>query len=187
MSLIKYFWFIRAMLNRIRFGKIGNYSYMGKPLFLLGTKKIKIGNRVRIYPGLRMEAHGEHGGITIKDNVSIGQNFHVTSKDIELIIGENTTISGNVFITNIDHEYREIDRHIMEQPFLISETTIGNNCFIGYGVGIQAGTILGKQCVVGANSVVRGVFPDYCVIAGVPAKIIRKYNPLTMEWEKHNL
>lgn len=52
------------------------------------------------------------------------------------------------------------------------------------GAAIQAGTVLGKQCIVGANSVVRGTFPDYCVIAGVPAKIIRKYNAESHSWER---
>ena len=132
-----------------------------------------------------MEVHGS-GQISIQDNVSIGQNFHITSKDLNLIIGKDTTISGNVFITNIDHEYQEIDKHIMNQKYIVSETIIGENCFIGFGVGIQAGTILGKQCVVGANSVVKGVFPDYCVIAGVPAKIIKRYNSISQVWEKHD-
>lgn len=184
MNLIKYFWVARAMLYKFRFKNIGMLSYMGKPIFLLGTKKIKIGNKVRIFPGFRMEAHGETGGITLEDNVSIGHNFHITSKDKELVIGANTTISGNVFITNIDHNYKEIDKHIMEQDFIVSDTKIGKNCFIGYGAGIQAGTILGNQCVVGTNAVVRGTFPSYCVIAGIPAKIIKQYNPKTGEWEK---
>lgn len=90
----------------------------------------------------------------------------------------------NSFITNIDHDYSEIDKHIMNQKFIIRHTSIGENCFIGMGAAIQAGTILGKQCIVGANAVVRGVYPDYCVIAGVPAKIIRKYNPESKKWER---
>jgi len=52
------------------------------------------------------------------------------------------------------------------------------------GVAIQAGTVLGKQCIVGANSVVRGVFPDYSVIAGVPARIIKRFNFDKNKWEK---
>lgn len=184
MSLIKYLWAIRAMIYKIRFKSIGKFSYIGKPTFLLGTKKINIGNKVRIYPGSRMEAHGDNGSIVIEDNVSIGQNFHITSKDIDLVIGKDTTISGNVFMTNIDHDYKEIGKHIMDQEYLVQKTVIGENCFIGYGVGIQAGTILGKHCVVGANSVVRGSFPDYCVIAGVPAKIIKRYDVEKKEWEK---
>lgn len=183
--IYKIFWAIRAVIYKIFFLKIGKMSYFGKPLFLLGIKKIEIGNKVRIFPGARMEVHGK-GKITFEDEVAIGQNLHITSKDSNLIIGKRTTISGNVFITNIDHEYQEIDIHIMNQPFNVRETKIGENCFIGYGVGIQAGTKLGKQCVVGANSIVRGKFPDYCVIAGVPAKIIKKYNFKTKKWEKYS-
>jgi acetyltransferase-like isoleucine patch superfamily enzyme len=52
------------------------------------------------------------------------------------------------------------------------------------GSAIMAGTRLGKQCIVGANSVVKGEFPDYCVIVGAPAKIVKKYNFETQEWEK---
>jgi len=75
----------------------------------------------------------------------------------------------------------------MNQKFIINETFIGENCYIGIGSCIQAGTILGRQCVVGANSVVRGTFPDFSVIAGVPAKIIKRYNQKTLRWQTTNL
>lgn len=41
---------------------------------------------------------------------------------------------------------------------------------------ILAGTIIGKNCVVGANSVVKGKFDNYCVIAGNPARVIKKFD-----------
>lgn len=182
-SLIKYIWALRAIIYKLRFKSIGIFSYIGDPVFLFGANKITIGNRVRIYPGSRMEVHG-NGKITLEDNVGIGQNFHITSKDLNLIVGKNTTISGNVFITNIDHDYKQIGKHIMDQELLVKETIIGENCFIGYGAGIQAGTVLGKQCIVGTNSVVRGEFPDYSVIVGAPARIVKQYNKETGEWEK---
>ena len=69
---------------------------------------------------------------------------------------------------------------------IIKETKIGENCFIGIGAAIQAGTILGNHCVVGANSVVKGIFPDYSIIAGVPAKVIKRYNIQSGLWEKTN-
>ena len=72
----------------------------------------------------------------------------------------------------------------MDQKRIVSTTSIGDNCFIGFGACIQAGTVLGKQCVVGANSVVRGVFPDHCVIVGAPARIVKRYDPATNRWEK---
>jgi acetyltransferase-like isoleucine patch superfamily enzyme len=44
-------------------------------------------------------------------------------------------------------------------------------------VVILPGTVLGRNVVVGAGAVVRGTFPDHCVIAGVPARIVRRYVP----------
>ena len=157
-------------------------SHIGIPLFTSGLKRVSVLKRVRIMPGLRIETH-KNGTITFNENVSIGQNFHITSAG-NLIIESNTTISGNVFVTNNDHDYEEIGKHILDQQMIVKETRIGENCFIGYGAAIQAGTILGKQCVIGANSVVRGNFPDCCVIVGAPARIVKRYNPLTAQWGK---
>ena len=179
---MKLFWIIRAILYKPFFGKFGVVSYMGKPVFIKGCRKIFIGKNVRIFPNFRIETH-ENGRIVIEDNVAIGQNVHITSAS-DLFIGTNSTILANTFITNIDHEYEQIGKHILDQPTKIRETKIGENCFIGIGVAIQAGTILGKQCIVGSNSVVRGQFPDYCVIVGSPAKIVKKYNFTTQKWEK---
>ena len=51
---------------------------------------------------------------------------------------------------------------------------IGKNCFIGCNSIILKGTVLGDGCVVGAGAVVCGKFEDNCVIAGNPAKVIRR-------------
>lgn len=181
----KFFWAIRALIYAPFFGKIGLPSYIGQPILLMGIKNIFIGKRVRIYPHVRMEVHGLSSSIEIQDNVAIAQNVHITSAS-NLVIGRSTTILANVFITNIDHDYTEIGKHILQQKYLINETIIGENCYIGIGACIQAGTILGKQCIVGANAVVKGRFQDYSVIAGVPAKTIKRYNTYSNTWEKTN-
>ena len=49
---------------------------------------------------------------------------------------------------------------------------------------ILPGTKLGKHCVVGANSVVSGEFPDYCVIVGAPARIVKHYDFEIHKWVK---
>ena len=179
----KTFWFLNTLFLRFRFKRIGLFSYIGKTLFIYGGRNISIGNKVRIFPGLRIEAH-RNGEVIIDNDTSIGQDCHIISSNNVLIIGSHTTLSGHVFISNIDHAYQEIGKHILEQEYIVKETRIGENCFIGYGAAIQAGTILGKQCIVGASSVVRGVFPDYCVIVGAPAKIVKRYNLGTKKWEK---
>lgn len=180
--IFKFKWFFSSLIMMLFCKRIGFPSYFSFPIFFTGMRKVSIGKKTRIFPGSRFEVHG-CGVIEIGDNVGIGQNFHITSAS-QLIIGSGTVISGNVFITNINHEYRDIQVPIMEQDILIKETSIGENCFIGFAAAIQAGTKLGNHCIVGANSVVCGDFPDYCVIVGAPAKIVKVYNKEKNEWER---
>lgn len=182
MHPIKYVWALRALIYKPFFKHIGNMTYIGKPCFIEGRKRISVGNRTRIFPGIRMEAIGS-GEISIGDNCAIEQNVHITSGG-GLSIGDDVTILGNVCITNIDHEYQNIDQSVLEQSNIVSHTSIGQGSFLGYGSIIQAGTQLGKHCIVGANSVIRGEFPDYSVIVGSPGRIVKRYNTSLKEWIK---
>lgn len=175
-------WAARAILLKLFFGRLAMPSYMGPPVFLYQTQSMFIGRRVRIFPGLRAECHRD-GRLFFHDNVTIGQNFHITAMG-DLNIRSGTIISGDVMITDIDHEYRDPNVSVIDQPYINSETDIGENCFLGFGVRIQAGTILGRGCVVGANSVVRGEFPDHCVIVGAPARIVKRYDPESGKWAR---
>lgn len=190
--LIEKYNFLRMLFYRIKtqifykclFEAIGNGSTIFKPLLFAGIEKVSIGKHVLIRDGVRLEVI-DKGTMVIEDGVSIEQRCSFTSFGT-LIIAENATISFDVMITTIDHEYKTLGQHILQQPSNNSDTYIGANCFIGSGSKIQAGTHLGKQCIVGANSVVRGVFPDYCVIVGSPAKIVKRFNPSTNLWGKVN-
>jgi acetyltransferase-like isoleucine patch superfamily enzyme len=57
--------------------------------------------------------------------------------------------------------------------------SIGDNSWIGHGTVILPGSEIGRHVVIGANSVVTGKIPDYCVAVGSPAKVIRQYIPET--------
>lgn len=184
MKVRKIYWHILSYKYKFKFEHFGKYSYIAPTLFIdKNHGVISTGEKLRIQPRMRMELLDESASITIGSNVSIGQNFHIISGG-KLEIGNNVTISGSVFITNIDHSYQTINVPILNQELSIKETEIGDNCFIGYGAAIQAGTKLGKQCIVGTNAVVRGNFPDYCVIVGAPARVIKKYNEDTKRWER---
>jgi acetyltransferase-like isoleucine patch superfamily enzyme len=182
-NLYKVSWGLRAVLYKMFFGCFLFPGYIGPPTFLLGLNKIFLMRKVRIFPGLRAEVHG-NGKLIIHENVTIGQNFHVTCMS-ELNIRSGTIISGDAMITDIDHEYRNTELSVIDQPHLPSKTDIGENCFIGMGARLQAGTVLGKGCVVGANSVVRGEFPEYSVIVGAPGRVVKQYNAASGQWERH--
>ena len=195
MHFAKIIWGLRALLYRPFFGHVGLPSYIGRPCFIEGCKRIDIGKYVRIFPGVRMEAI-KNGRIIIGDNTAIEQNVHITSysnkrcrTDVSgiLRIGKDVTILANTFVTNLDHEYTDITKSILEQGVIQKETIIDDGCFIGYGAAIQAGTKLGKHCIVGASAVVRGEYPDYCVLVGNPARVIKRYNSKTQRWEKEGV
>ena len=70
----------------------------------------------------------------------------------------------------------------LERSYQIEPVSIGDKTWIGDNVCILPGTRIGRGSVVGANSVVRGVFPDYCVIVGAPARIVKRYDPVRKGW-----
>lgn len=184
MEIRKIFWGIRFILYKTILGKTGKIGYIGKPMILKNPKNIFLGNKVRIYPGARLECY-DGGKIIIEDDVSIGQNVHITCGKENLIIKSGTTITGNVFITNINHCYEDINKTILQQGYYTKKTIIGNDCFIGYSAGIMPGTNLGKHCVVGAHSLTTTKYPDYSVLVGSPAEIIKIYDKKNGKWKKY--
>lgn len=182
--MIRFYWyFISQIYYRLKFKKFGKLSYIGHPLFLYNTKKIKIGNKVRIFPNSRLEVHGENSLIEIKNNVSIGNNLMITSGSA-VIIGVDCIISANVFINSIDINFNDENIELSKKNTITNPTIIGDNCFIGYGVSILTGTVLGNNCIVGANSVIKGIFPPNSMIAGNPGKIIKYLDLNIKKWVK---
>lgn len=171
------------------FKKIGENCFVDKHLFI-SYEDIELENNVIINRDARLESIRSYGEDKFKPNLifrsgsSIQQRAHITFAD-EIEIGHDTIISYDVMITDIDHEYFDIEIPVGEQPLRIQKTKIGNKCFIGAGAKIQAGTVLGNNCIVGTNSVVRGIYPDNCVIVGIPARIIKKYNIKEKKWERY--
>ena len=163
-------------------------STIYKPLIF--TKKcIRWEDGLWIFKNCRIEAVMRYLGvdfdpcIIIHKNVSIQQNCHITCAE-HIEIGANTAIANNVTITDIDHPYQDISVPIERQPLVTKPVIIGKDCKLYNNSVILQGTSIGNHCVVGANSVVKGNFPDYSIIAGVPARIIRRYNSSDCNWDK---
>ena len=168
---------------------LGKSCMIKNPLLLKNAHYITLKDRVIVRDHARLECIAHKGDqiftphLILEEGVSIEQRCHITAAD-ELIVGKNTIISFDVMMTDVDHDYSILNIPIGQQALHVKKTKIGENCFLGGGVKIQAGTILGKHCVVGANAVVKGEFPDYCVIVGIPAKIVKRYDFVTKEWKK---
>ena len=99
-------------------------------------------------------------------------------------MGGGTSVTANCGIFDIIHPYEDVHVNPREARIKTKPVIIGESCLIGMNSVILPGTHLGSHCVVGANSTVSGIFPDYCVIAGSPAKVIKRYNFETKCWER---
>lgn len=99
-------------------------------------------------------------------------------------IHKSALLAEHVYISDNLHGYSNINVPIKDQPLTqLRDVNIGEGSWIGENVCI-IGASIGKNSVVGANSVVTHDIPDYCVAVGIPAKVIKKYNLDSCLWEK---
>lgn len=177
----------RYVINLLRFKKCKLHSNIIKP-FIVTYDCISIGNSYA-YNNARIEGVKRYNDvcfspeIIIEDGVSIQQNLHLTCAN-KVVIGKNTAIAANVTITDIHHPYTDISIPIEKQNIEVKEVIIGEECKINNGAVILPGVHIGKHVAIGANSVVNKDIPDFCVVAGAPARIIKRYNPKSQQWEK---
>ncbi|MEM9889414.1 MAG: acyltransferase [Actinomycetota bacterium] len=111
--------------------------------------------------------------IRIGDGCLLGRGTSVVGH-YEIVIGDDVFTGMNVYITDQNHTYTDPEVPVGRQPPSESPVHIGDGTWIGSGAVILPGARIGRQVVVAANAVVRGTVPDHCVVAGVPARIVRR-------------
>lgn len=175
-------------VNNVRFLEYHFNDTIIKPI-ILTPKCIEMKQSVTILHHARIEGVFMYVGkqytprIVFNKGVSIQQNLHLTCAN-SIVIGENTAIAANVTITDIHHSYTDIDIPIEQQEIKVKSVEIGADCKIYNNAVILPGTKIGKHVTVGANSVVSGIIPDYCVIAGSPAHFIKRYDKDSLKWRE---
>ena len=109
--------------------------------------------------------------------------------DGKITIGDNVLIGPDNYISSIDHNYENVDVPIIFSGANFSNKngnngviSIGDDTWIGTHCAIIGDVKIGKHCVVGANTVIVKDVPDYSVVVGNPAKIIKKYNQERKTW-----
>lgn len=159
------------------FARFGKYSILVPPIRLEGTGCIEIGDGVYVGTRSRLQTLpgcGQLRGLKIGNGTSIGSSS-VISAAHNILIEDNVIIAANVCIVDHIHKYANTQSPIKSQGIdKVAPVVIGCNSWIGQNVVILPGVSIGKNCVIGANSVVNRNIPDCSVAAGVPARVIKR-------------
>jgi acetyltransferase-like isoleucine patch superfamily enzyme len=163
--------FISLFLNFIAFFK--------RPFMVYGfynSKEKKFFNKTRISSSVKI---GDKYNVNIKNNVWIG-HYCLLDGIGGIEIGEGVHVASHscIYTHSSENSIRLLGNRFIEVPaqdrpgYVINKVTIGEYSFIGTSSVILCGTSIGKGCIVGAGSVVKGDFPDHSVIVGNPARVV---------------
>ena len=185
---------LRSRLYPLLLGSCGRNVFFGVDVTLRHPHKIRIGNDVVIDDGCVLDAKGmTNDGIEIGNGVFIGRQTIVNTKDGNIVLedgvnissfcmvfsashvrcGSNTLIAAYSYLVGGDHDVDRTDVAIIDQARPSHGITVGSNCWLGAGVTVLDGVTIGRDVVVGANSVVTKDLVDFSIAAGSPAARIR--------------
>lgn len=178
--------FMFMFFNKHRFKRYGKKVRIYNPIQVDCPSNIEIGDNVTLHYGCWIAAKPLTGGeasLSIENGSSIGNFNHIYATN-KIVIGKSVLTADKVYISDNMHEYIDVSLPIIQQPIRqCKDVYIGDGSWLGENVCV-IGASIGKNCVIGANSVVTHDIPDYCVAVGAPAKVIKKYCFCTQQWVK---
>ena len=125
----------------------------------------------------------------LEPSLVIGKNFHATRNLTiqcagKTVIGDDVLVASDVFVIDYNHGLNPNTNSYLDNQLEVFEVTIGNGVWIGNNVVILPGVHIGDKAIIGAGSVVTKDVPPYTIAAGNPARLVKKYNFNTQQWEK---
>ncbi|WP_423607200.1 acyltransferase [Sphingomonas sp. MS122] len=166
------------------FASFGKRVRLEHPRHLIGARYMHFEDGADVQNGAYLVAHPIAGSVPevrFGRNCLVGHELHVSCIE-RVAIGERVLLADRVFLADNVHEYEDVTRAIADQPLRrAGPVEIGAGSWVGENACI-IGCRIGRNCVIAANSVVRRDVPDYCVAAGVPARIVKRYCPDRKAW-----
>ncbi len=184
----RYYQMKTFLVYRPIFRSIGMKTAIHKPLFISNPQYISLGERVLIREGVRMEMICSDLDIppelSIGSNTNIEQNVHIVCHR-NIIIGADVSITANCAITDVTHPYSDPSNPMKIGDRISKDNSyveIGKGSFLGFGTVVLPNVRIGEYVIVGANSVVTKDIDSFCVAAGSPARILKRYDPVSKLW-----
>ena len=166
-----------------RFHSFGSGSLIGfPPTVVFGEGRIAIGKGTTIGPlaslSAGMPTDSDREGppvITIGDRCVLGKGIGIVGHE-SITFGDDIWTGHYVYVTDQNHGYENLEMPIGAQMWKNEPVSIGSGSWLGHGAVVLPGSRIGAHVVVAAGAVVTGItVPDRCVVAGVPARIVKRY------------
>jgi acetyltransferase-like isoleucine patch superfamily enzyme len=182
------------------FKRVGRGVVFGRNLTIRHPHKISIGNNVIIDDNCVLDAKGgAESHITLEDNVLLSRNTILSCKGGTIELGDNTNIGMNCLmqsesslrvgknvllasycylVAGGNHGIERTDIPIIQQPSVSrGGIVIEDNVWLGARVTVTDGVRVGRDSVAGAGAVIIRDVPEFVIVGGVPAKVLKERKP----------
>jgi len=152
-----------------------------KPFRIDGPRSIKIGSSGFVGDFSTLSSY--NGRLLIGNNFFATRNLNIYCAEL-VDIGDDVLIGSYVLITDMAHGMdADLPGSYQTQSPETAPVKIGDGTWVGDKASILPGTTIGKRCIVGANSVVKGTFAPYSMICGNPAKVVKIWDSSMKIWK----
>lgn len=167
------------------FAAFGPYSELGRPwLSVVNPEAISVGTWVKIGAHAVIEALAPERGVQVRigDGAYLGHFLRLTAVN-EVVVGDEAMIADRVYISDTNHVYEDVTQPIKRQGLRDGRRVeIGRGAWICIGAVIVGDVTIGENAVVGANAVVHRDVPPRTVVAGNPARVVRRHDGERWHW-----
>lgn len=162
--------------RRRRFHAFGSGSIVHRPGSLLGPHKMSIGEHSLILGGCHLAVETPAWGLS-QPVLQIGSRVGIRpycffSASASIVVEDDVIIGALSSVIDSDHTFAEGRPNVMHNSVIAEPVRIGRGTWLGERVAVLRGSRIGRCCMIGANSVVRGVIPDYSIAVGAPARVV---------------
>ncbi|HTZ48953.1 MAG TPA: acyltransferase [Verrucomicrobiae bacterium] len=153
--------------------------------------EIAIDDKVYLAPDVWLNVvpgpSGPEPKITIGPRCGIGRRSMISAKN-QIVLEDFVLFAPGVLVMDHNHEFADISQPISAQGVTEGgKIRIEKNCWLGFGAVVLCGSgelVVGRNSIIGANSVVTRSVPPYSIMAGNPAKLVKRYDAQSQKWVK---
>ena len=161
---------------RRRFNHFGDGAILHKPAWVFGPQQMSLGAHSLVLQGTWLSVETPAWDkpaptLSIGNRVGIRPYCMISAAE-RIVIEDDVIIAAYSSVIDSDHTFALGQPNVMHNPLETSPIRIGRGTWVAERVAVLRGADIGRCCIIGANSVVKGTIPDYSIAVGAPARVV---------------